>query len=413
MARYESFDPETYNELKALRQDIKDVFNKGLDPGAELIDQLYFLDSKTKDYVDKLSRAYNKIVTPEDFKLIANIMSENLESSTPILKDFTKYFGRLAQDFLINSKPSQSAFDIQSILKQSLLSGYKKGVKLPTWLNNIMGIKDEALREKLLNRIPGYVPGSFTSELITGVKAPTRRRTGFKIGNYSLFSEDITKGFEVGYPNKLDKNWSNIPWVNFDGKILEQNYTQNFEEKLAYKDANGNWVNNILQIPQRTEPNWWEEFRNKPGKINDIADATRARTAFGVNGNHSNDATLVKQFHLWGKKSNIQTSTIHDAFFTNAADMLDARKALRIIYANAVEKDSIKSTLDEMLARGFPRDLYDKYLNEAIDIGLIPVAGRSRVGGKILTKEDILTKSDILATVQENFKDNRYFYGIG
>ena len=57
-----------------------------------------------------------------------------------------------------------------------------------------------------------------------------------------------------------------------------------------------------------------------------------------------------------------------------------------------MDANSIKATLDEMRARGFPDDLYHKYLDEAIEIGLIPVAGRSRVGGKLLTKEDILNK---------------------
>lgn len=57
--------------------------------------------------------------------------------------------------------------------------------------------------------------------------------------------------------------------------------------------------------------------------------------------------------------------------------------------------------------------MYDLYLNEAIDIGLIPVAGRSRVGGKLLEESDILTKEDILATIPKGFKNNRSWYGIG
>lgn len=93
--------------------------------------------------------------------------------------------------------------------------------------------------------------------------------------------------------------------------------------------------------------------------------------------------------------------------------MLDARQALKEIYGNAVTKNSIKATLDEMLARGLPEELYNQYLNEAIDTGLIPVVGRSRINGKLLTKDDILTKEDILAPVGSDFKSNRYWYGIG
>ena len=77
-------------------------------------------------------------------------------------------------------------------------------------------------------------------------------------------------------------------------------------------DADGNWINNIIQVDQKTAGTWFEELMNKGNKINDIADAVSARTAYAVNGNHSNDATLVKNFHLWGKKNAIGTGTIHD-----------------------------------------------------------------------------------------------------
>jgi hypothetical protein len=413
MARYESYDKDMYDSLRALRQDVKDIFNKGLQPGDDIMEQLYFLDPKTLDFVERMSRAYVDVVTPEDFKQIATIMSENLASQTPILRDFTKFFGRLAEDFMLTAKPSASAISGSDAMRTYIFGEYKRGAKLPSWLNRIFGMKDEAIIDSLLNRLPGFKPDGTLSAVVRGVKAPTKRRTGFKIGKYSLFSEDITKGIEVGIPNKLDKSWTSVPWVNFDGKTLEQSFTQQFEEKLAYQDADGKWITNILQVPQRTSPNWWEELRNKEGKINDIADVNKARTAYAVNGNHSNDATLVKQFHLWGSRNGIPTSTIHDAFFTNAADMLNARHALREIYGNAVEQNSIKATLDEMLNRGLPRVLYDKYLNEAIETGLIPVVGRSRIGGKLLTQDDILSKDDILTPVPEQFNNNRYWYGIG
>jgi len=93
--------------------------------------------------------------------------------------------------------------------------------------------------------------------------------------------------------------------------------------------------------------------------------------------------------------------------------MLKARKALREIYANAADAESIKWTLDEMYARGLPWKLYRRYLDEAERLGLIPVAGKSIVGGRVLTKEDILTRDMILETVKEDFSSNRYFYGVG
>ena len=121
----------------------------------------------------------------------------------------------------------------------------------------------------------------------------------------------------------------------------------------------------------------------------------------------------MKKFHLWGREAGIPTSTIHDAFFANAADMLKARGALRKIYAETLDKNVIMMTLDEMKARGLPKELYDQYLNEAIDIGLIPVVGRSRIGGKLLTEKDILNVNDILKEVPDDFKGDYGWYGVG
>jgi len=129
--------------------------------------------------------------------------------------------------------------------------------------------------------------------------------------------------------------------------------------------------------------------------------------------NHSNDAVIVKKFHLWGKKANIPTSTIHDAFFTSAAKMLEARSALRGIYAETLDNNVIEMTLKEMLNRGLSRKLYEQYREEAIEAGLIPVPGRSRVGGKLLREEDILKVKDILEEIPPGFKSNRSWYGVG
>jgi SPP1 gp7 family putative phage head morphogenesis protein len=366
MARYEKFDPDMYDQLKQLRQDIKDVFNKGQQPGDDIMEQLYFLEPKKKDLVDKLTRHYDNVITPQDFSTIAKIMSENLATQVPILKDFTKFFGRLAEDYVTYANPADS--------KQTALEF----------------IESKVLKERkdnppdILKRVPGWNPNNGLAELLYGIRK-----------------------------EKLPKKWTNIPWANFDEKIIEQNFTQVFEEKLTYQDSNGRWVTNILQIPQKTDPTFWEELTNKEGKINDIVDAQKARTAFAVNGNHSNDAVIVKKFHLWGKENGIPTSTIHDAFFTNAAELLKARAALREIYGELIDTNPIEATLKEMYMRGLPKEIYDKYLNEAMDIGLIPVVGRSKVGGRIMTQDDILTKEQILAPIPDGFKSNRSWYGIG
>ena len=413
IAKYEKFDPEIADALRNLRQDVKDVFNKGLQPGDAMMEDLYFLDPKTADLVEKMTRQYDRVVTPDDFTKIASIMSEHLAIQVPILKDFSKFFGRLAEDFAINAKPKAASLSPALYIKQQLLGGRKGGKRLPKWLSAVLGIKDEAIRDKILNRIPLWNPNGTLANVMYGVEAPAYRRTGFKVGKYDVFSMDVTPGVEIGIANKLPKAWMQIPWVNFDGKIVEQHFTQAFEERLSYKDANGNWVNNILQVPQKTEISMWEAILNKKGKINSIIDAQKARTAYGVNGNHSNDATIVKQFHIWGAKNGVATSSIHDAFVTNAGLMLDARKALRGIYSRAVSNTSIKDTLNELYNRGLPRDLYLKYLKEAQDIGLIPVAGRSNIGGRIISDKDILKPEDVLQQVDESLGSNRYWYGIG
>ena len=287
MAKYEKIDKDIYLELKALRNDVKEVFNKGLNPGDDLMEQLYFLDPKTKDLVEKMTRQYERIVTPDDFKKIADIMTSHLERQVPILTDFSRYYGRLGEAFMLHSKPSASAIDYKSLLMTLIFEAKSSGKRLPKWLSRILAIKDESIKQQLLRRIPGYVPGSDLASVVEGVAPPTRRRTGFKIGKFSLFGEDILKGIEIGIPNKLEKAWTNIPAVNFDRKVLEQNFTQVFEERLIYRDKDGNPVINILQVPQKTEGTWWDELRNHSGKINDIADTTKARTAYGVNSNHA------------------------------------------------------------------------------------------------------------------------------
>jgi hypothetical protein len=93
--------------------------------------------------------------------------------------------------------------------------------------------------------------------------------------------------------------------------------------------------------------------------------------------------------------------------------MLEARQALREIYARTLRKNVIEDTLEEMRKRGMPASEVEKFRNEAIEIGLIPVVGRSRIGGRLITKDDILTIEDILEIVPENFDSNRYWYGIG
>jgi hypothetical protein len=138
-------------------------------------------------------------------------MSSHLSEQVPVLKNFTKFFGRLAEDFINNAKPKHAAFAYSEGLQTAVYGEYYAGKRLPKWLSQILGIKDESMREKLLSRIPGWIPQGDLDKLMFGIRASEIRRTGTKVGKYSLFSEDITKGIEIGYPNKLPKSWSNVP----------------------------------------------------------------------------------------------------------------------------------------------------------------------------------------------------------
>jgi hypothetical protein len=78
-----------------------------------------------------------------------------------------------------------------------------------------------------------------------------------------------------------------------------------------------------------------------------------------------------------------------------------------------LNKNVIKMTLDEMRKRGLPKELYDKYLNEAIELGLIPVVGRSRINGVLMKDTDILTDKDILEEIEDTFETDYGWYGVG
>jgi hypothetical protein len=92
--------------------------------------------------------------------------------------------------------------------------------------------------------------------------------------------------------------------------------------------------------------------------------------------------------------------------------MLKSRNALREIYAETLDNNVVMMTLNEMKSRGLPKEIYDKYLEEAIEKGLIPIPGKSKIGGKIIAEKDILKKEDILKEVPSNFESDYGWYGV-
>ena len=51
IARFEQFDLETAAELQVLRANVRDSFNKGLEPGEDIMEALYFLTPQTKEFL--------------------------------------------------------------------------------------------------------------------------------------------------------------------------------------------------------------------------------------------------------------------------------------------------------------------------------------------------------------------------
>lgn len=175
-----------------------------------------------------------------------------------------------------------------------------------------------------------------------------------------------------------------IPWVTFDGKVMKQRYRGKNQARIEFTDpVTGRKIANIY------------EGTVEDGKLRGKHAFADAGIGLGVNGNHSNDAVIVRRFHLWGRDNGIDTGTIHDAFFTNIADAQKAKNALRSIYADALEGDTIRKTLAAWRKEGLPYSAYKKLLDDATRRGLIDPPNK-------LTREDILRD-----------REGYEFYGIG
>jgi len=92
----------------------------------------------------------------------------------------------------------------------------------------------------------------------------------------------------------------------------------------------------------------------------------------------------------------VDTGTIHDAFFTNIGDAQKAKDALRVIYADALEGDTIRKTLKAMRDAGMSNAVYNELLADAKRRGLIDPPNK-------LTRKDVL----------EPIKEGNDWYGIG
>jgi len=197
--------------------------------------------------------------------------------------------------------------------------------------------------------------------------------------NFINYWKQVAKAY-VEETQKVD-----IPWVTFDGKIMTQRYRPKIQERIEFRDP----------VTNRKISNIYESSA-EDGKLLGKGSLNDARIGLGVNGNHSNDAVIVRRFHLWARKNNVDSGTIHDAFFTNIGEARRAKDALRTIYADALEGDTIRKTLREMRRQGMSYRTYQRLLKEAKDQGLIDPPNK-------------ITRKDILAPL----KDGQDWYGIG
>jgi SPP1 gp7 family putative phage head morphogenesis protein len=180
----------------------------------------------------------------------------------------------------------------------------------------------------------------------------------------------ITFWKRVGQRFAEETNKVDLPWVTFDKKLLFQRYRPKVQEEIRFRDpVSGRFVRNIYQTVSDSD-----EMLGR-GSIGDV------RLGAGVNGTHMNDASIVRMFHLWGRKNGIPTTTIHDAFFTNINDLDAVIQGVLEIYAKAASAEQIENTLKAMRANGLSRRSYEEFME---------LARKQQMIGNPITPEEIL-----------------------
>jgi hypothetical protein len=149
-----------------------------------------------------------------------------------------------------------------------------------------------------------------------------------------------------------------IPWVTFDGKKLYQDYRPKVQQEIRFYDPQSKrYIRNIYQM------------NAEDGKLLGKGQVGDVRLGLGVNGTHADDASVVRQLHLWGRRTGTPTSTIHDAAALNINEIDPLLKEVRDIYKRFAQYPKVKKTLDALREEGFTDELYFKYLKEAEDLG--------------------------------------------
>jgi SPP1 gp7 family putative phage head morphogenesis protein len=167
---------------------------------------------------------------------------------------------------------------------------------------------------------------------------------------------DVWKRIGQDYARSTGK--VRIPWVTFDGKKLYQDYRPKIQQEIRFYDPQSKrYIRNIYQMSA------------EDGKLLGKGQVGDVRLGLGVNGTHADDASVVRQMHLWGRRAGVPTSTIHDAAALNINEIELLLVEQREIYKRFAEFPKIKATLDALREEGFPDELYFKYLKEMEGLG--------------------------------------------
>jgi hypothetical protein len=265
---------------------------------------------------------------------------------------------------------SKEGTSITDSLYETARSEFREGMKNSEDMHTfLMKLTDET----------GDLVGTRLFEKISGIMSRQLEKEVPVTGKFINFWKDIAKDF-VKESGSVD-----IPWVTFDGKTMMQRYRVKEQVRIDFTDpVTGKKVFNLYEAP------------SADGKLASPQSIQDAAIGLGVNGNHSNDAVIVRQFHLWGKKNNVDTGTIHDAFFSNLGEAVPAKWALRQIYADALKEGTIHKTLKAMRKSGMSRATYNRYLQRAKDDGLIDPPNK-------ITPKELL----------ESIRPGNDWYGIG
>jgi len=359
-------DPE-YLKIPALRD--ANLTWEDLAKGAKKQNMVAFYGAGDASKAARVGEGISDILEKKGFIVISK---DNLTTNLRLVDNRIKQAERLGADTVTLKLKAFRAELVSAVNNNRPL-----GTSFVTQAQGIHPDVEEFVR-KLTNARKGMISPKDFSELSRIMSKNLAQRAPVT-ESFITYWKRVAKVY-VNDTKKVD-----IPWVTFDGKVMMQRYRGKDQERIEFTDPlTGRKTVNIY------------EGTVADGELRGKHAYQDASIGLGVNGNHSNDAVIVRRFHLWGRKNNIGTGTIHDAFFTNIGHADKAKTALRTIYADALDGDTIRKTLKEMRKEGMSWKNYFKLLAEAKRLGLVDPPNK-------------ITRKEILGKIPEG-KD---WYGIG